>query len=1053
MTRNARIAGRYRLVEPAGRGRAGRVWAARDERSGQSVAVRLLTRGAEDPRRVAHFRASALAAARLRHPHVVRVLDEGQDPALGPFIVSEWVDGAPLSHWVGLRLPWGFLRAVLLQVCDALAYVHARGLVHLDLRPATVLVESRADGPFVRVADVGCARTDDGYGDRALGARATLEQRGSLRYLAPEVAEAPPWQVGAWSDLYGLGLMLWELLCGDLPYGDLKGIPLLLERASKPAPPLPAGVAPGHEAALRELMARLLARDPQDRPRNAAQVHHTLAAMPGAVSWVEPPPRRRVAQPAFEAARAPAGGFPLLALSAEPLVGREEALRAVWSAAEKVVAGHGSRVVVVEGERATGKTHLLRVVAEHAERLGTARVWWASFAPEAPPGSGLVAALEDLLRATDTDAEGVRARAAALPLLLGADGEGLEEVLPALLRPDPTPFARPGNEPDPGADVGGVGSAHMIAGASLELLRRVAHNEAVLLCLDDVDHATEPEGADLIERILAAPDLPVCVLVATRGGGLPRSLPADRAVRVTLGPLTPDAIRAYVRGRAGLAPAAEDAVVEAVGRQPALMRAIVDHLLDGGLVETPEGHVPAPGVLLPESFDEVVRARVAALPSEGPDALVPDVVQGLAFARTPLAPPVVRALVEVDPHRPFDRALAAAERARLVERRPLGGWHFIDHEVAAWLRRRAESRAASWHRRWLKALEAMEAVGRGRLGLERAAHAEALGDLPVAVRALLEAASWALGPGQQALERGLRGAERAHALARASGDRLRAARACRLKAELLRQAGRRTAAVDAVADAEALLDEAATTLHHGGRVEHGWCALTRGWLALDAAAPDEAERLFAAARTDFEAANDAGGVLWTYIGQGYVAGGRGHHRTARTLAREADEGFEALGAPRGRLAARFLRARAAELAGDVETAERRYARLQALADERRWLLEGVTLRLPRVHLALRAARAHDALRLLDEARLVCDAVRLVRLREWIDAVRPAALAAAGEAAAARAALAAPVLPNPRLCASAARAVEAGADQPNTRLEPGLARALTAWAEQLRIAAS
>ncbi len=1047
MTQGRRVAGRYRLLHRMGRGGMGVLWAARDERSGLPVALRLLERGVEDADRVAHFRASALAAARLDHPHLARVLDEGHD-ALGPFIVTEWIDGTPLSDWRGVQAPWGFLRAVVSQLCNALAYVHAHGLVHLDLRPANVLVTRVGDHPSVRLVDVGCARIDDGWSDTGTGPRATLKYLGSLRYMAPEVADSPPWRIGPWSDLYSLGLLLWELLCGDLPFADQQGIALLLRRSSLPPPPLPPERGAPHHGTLANLLARLLARAPTDRPQSAAQVRRTVEALEGEPVWSDPLPRQRPRLEPFDAHAAGAAAFPLWPLQRGPLVGQDAALEGLWRAVQAVVAGYGSRLVVVEGPTAAGKTMLVDTLVEHVVRRGSARVWGATFAPGAPPGTGLLGALEDLLKAGATDATGVADRAEALGLLAGADAEGLDAVLPGLLRPDATPHARPGNEPAPGVEVGSIGSVHMVAGTFLQLLRRAAANDAVVLHLDQVYHATGPEGLDLIERILDDADLSVCV-VATARTGEPgtealrtRFPPDDHVAWVAMSPLGGDALRLYLRARVGLTAADEDRVVRVVDGRPALMRGVTDWLLDGHLVRAEEALALAPGVVLPESMHELLEAQMQALPHTARDALVPDVVLGLAHAQVPLGPRVIEALKADDPHRPYERALLAAERARLMVRRPLGGFVFAHEAIARWLVARAGERARSWHTRWLAVLDRLEGAGRGRLGIERAHHAEAIGAHGRALQALIEAAGWALSPGQPALERGLLAAQRAISLADAVGRPLAGARAHRVQAELLRQAGRLGAARQNLVDAEALLGD------DPAPVERGWCHLTLAWLQVDERRLGEAEDAFAAARALFEDAGDEGGVRWTELGLAQVAGLKGQHAVSRTLAREAERGFRALGAVRGTLAAQLVRAHAADRAGDHETALRRYARLLQTADARRWLLEATTLRVHLARLELEMGHPHDALARMDEAACLCDAVRLMRLRELIDAVRPAAFAAAGDPASAHAALHRARLPNPRLCGHAARALRAAVRQPTVALEPTLQDALARWAEQV-----
>ena len=1047
-----RIAGRYRLNERVGTGGMGVLWAGWDDRSEQAIAVRILQRGVDEPGRVAHFRASARAAARLSHPGIARVLDEGHDLDVGPYIVSEWIDGWPLTAWRGLIPPWAFTRAVLVQLCEALAHIHARGLVHLDLRPGNLMVQAGPTGPVVRLVDVGCARIDDGWSDNPVGAQATLKLLGSLKYMAPEVGDAPPWLHGPWSDLYSLGLVAWDLLVGAPPQGELQGVALLMRRASEPAPVLPAGRGgAANTDSLRNLLLRLLATNPAERPLSAAQVRKTLEALPPdprEPTWLDPPRGPKIRHAPFDDERGRAGGFPLWPLQHGPCVGREAEIALITAALHDTVAGYGSRLVVLEGLPGAGKSRLAQDMVEQAEERGLLRAWRVHFSAGAAPGSGLSGALEDLLRAGGTNADGVVKRVAALPLLLGVDPAGLEAALPSLLRPDTTPFARPGNEADPGAEVGHVGSAHMVAGAFLELLRRAAGNETIGLWLDDLHLATAAEGLDLVLRILAEKSLSVCVMATVVTGhpgtrALLEAIPeGPNAQWHTLAPLTDVDVHNYVVARLGVPEPDHSRVCRAMGHHPQHMRMLADHLLDGRLMYHDGCVQVQPGTVLPVEPREIFSALFDHMGGSGNEALVPDVVQGLALARLPITTRVVDALEAADPHRPWERALAGAERARFLWRGPGGRWMFTGSLLKDWLVQRGQERAPSWHRRWLKALVHLEDGGRGRLGIERAGHAEALGETTAALAALTEAAAWALGPGQQALERSLMAAQQAAHLAAAVNEPVHQARAERLRGELLRQVGQPAAARTALDLALRLLAA------HADPVETGWCLLAGAWLSLDARALDDAEAGFRRAVASFDAAGDDGGMTWGQLGLAYVAVAGGAHVVARTLARACEESFATMNAARGVLAARLLRAQAADAARDFPTADKRYLRLQETADSRRWLLESTTLRLHRARIALETGRAYDAVVLLDQARALAEPLRLVRLREWVDAVRPAALAAVGDAAAARHAMRQAVVPNLRLRPSASAAVRAALLHPASQIDTRLLVGLEKWVVRL-----
>ncbi|MGK0358692.1 MAG: hypothetical protein ACI9U2_000985 [Bradymonadia bacterium] len=1048
MEKLARIAGRYRLKARIGKGDMGILWAATDERSALPVAIRVLQRGLDDPRRVARFRASALQAAALDHPHVARVLDEGVDD-IGPYIVSEWVNATPLSAWIGASPDIGFLCAVASQICDALSHVHGRGLVHLDLRPKNILVSRGPRGPIVQLVDVGCARIDDGWSDSRVGAPATLKLLGTLRYLAPEVADRPPWQTGPWSDLYSFGLIIWELLTGDIPFGDLQGVALLLRRATTDPPALAANAGQPHQAGLRTLLSRLLARDPLDRPQTAAQVQRTLDAFGEPQAWSDPRSVALIQQPHFGRRHAQAAGFPLWPLDGGPLVGRDAELGTIWNELQQVVAGRGSRMVVVTGAASCGKTRLVDTVALHADVKGAARIWRVHFNAGQDRGGGLAGVIEEMLRAGGTGRDGVAARAAAMSLLLNIDPTDLTTLLPALLHPDAPGFPRPMGFAEPAAHIGGVDAARMTAAVFQEMTRRAADNDALLLWLDDVQHAVIDEVCELVGRILDDPTLPICIVCSARSGApildtLRANHPAGDLVRwIELGALSVADERTFLQGRLGVHPMEEQRLLAATHGRADMLDGLSSHLLAGRLVPGPDGNLLMPGTVLPESNAELFSAQLARLPNRGADTLVPDVIAGLALGQIALQPRVIDALI-AEGDQPVRRAIAAAERVRLLVSRPNGGWRFASEELRAWLCQGFIERAARWHAIWLRTLERLEGPAHGRFGLERARHAEALDAPDAAIQALLDNASWALGPAEQATRRGLQAAGLARSLALNARDPVRAGRAERLRAQLLRQSGRPHEAI-AVLDALEPRLMMPTALS-----ERAWCVLTRGLLALDAGRLDAAQRHFEEADGLFTAAQEPTGRLWIQIGMGHVACRRGHHRLARTLGRDAEQGFKAAGDHRGQLTARVLRADATLAANDHATADERYASLLDLAERRGWLLDTVRFMLIRARLALAMQRPHVALDWLDRAHERARILGLDTLVDFAGAIRPALLAAAGEHAAARAALSKARLPAVALRGEAAEVIELALTGQSTQLDVPLRAQLGRWRSQFTL---
>ncbi|BCJ39666.1 hypothetical protein GCM10010168_78790 [Actinoplanes ianthinogenes] len=279
------IDGRYRLLGRLGQGGMSVVWRAEDEVLGREVAVKVLSaRLTADPRLLRQLHAEARAAAGLRHATVVQVYDYGETAYRGavlPYVVMELVDGRTLTELLGgTALPWR--RAVLIgaQVAAALAAAHERGVVHRDVKPGNVMV-----GPSgVKLVDFGISAA----------AGATDEDQGQVlgtpAYLAPERIRGGP--VRPATDVYALGLLLYQCLAGRMPWDASTATQML--RAHYYAEPAPLPDVPGLPPAVAGLVARCLAKAPDERPAAAelARALSEIAARPPATVRT-PSPRRR----------------------------------------------------------------------------------------------------------------------------------------------------------------------------------------------------------------------------------------------------------------------------------------------------------------------------------------------------------------------------------------------------------------------------------------------------------------------------------------------------------------------------------------------------------------------------------------------------------------------------------------------------------------------------------------------------------------------------------------------------------------------------------------
>jgi tetratricopeptide (TPR) repeat protein len=286
-TLGAALAGRYAIERELGRGGQATVYLARDERHRRQVALKVLSATAlpdgSPARGVAWFRREIELAARLTHPHILPVHDSGiADGRL--FYVTPFVDGASLRDHLagGNRLALDQALRVLRDVCRALAYAHRHGVIHRDIKPANILISREGDA---LVGDFGVARGLAAATEPATTASADPVEVatdltdaglviGTPTYLSPEQA-AGMRSIDHRADLYGLGVVAYELLTGVTPFAGATSDDLLAAHLSQAPLPVRARV-PNVSPALAGLVDRLIAKRPDDRPRDAAEVLQVL---------------------------------------------------------------------------------------------------------------------------------------------------------------------------------------------------------------------------------------------------------------------------------------------------------------------------------------------------------------------------------------------------------------------------------------------------------------------------------------------------------------------------------------------------------------------------------------------------------------------------------------------------------------------------------------------------------------------------------------------------------------------------------------------------------
>lgn len=281
------VTANVRLLRPLGAGGMGRVWLAQHEGLHSEVVVKFLSEALEgDAEAMERFSREAAAASRVKSPHVVQMLDHGVTAAGQPYIVMEHLEGRDLGQWLDShgKLPIPSIREIVVQLSRALEKAHQSGIIHRDIKPENIFLCDAGDGAlFVKLLDFGIAK-----GATTLNGRgtATGNVMGSPFYMSPEQLTGAR-DLGPATDLWSVGIVLFELLTGKRPYeaDTLGALALMVHQETFPDV---LGADPTLPPTLRAFFARACAKRPADRFSRASELAEAFTAASQGLEFAGP---------------------------------------------------------------------------------------------------------------------------------------------------------------------------------------------------------------------------------------------------------------------------------------------------------------------------------------------------------------------------------------------------------------------------------------------------------------------------------------------------------------------------------------------------------------------------------------------------------------------------------------------------------------------------------------------------------------------------------------------------------------------------------------------
>lgn len=620
---------RYRLETEIGRGGMGAVYRAYDTLLDRPVAVKVMSKAGVGTQGRERLLREAKAAAKLNHPNIVSVHDAGTSAGVG-FVVMEYVEGTSLDK---LR-PQGMgeIVSIALQVATALDHAHTHGIIHRDLKPENVMV---APDGTAKLMDFGLARS--------IASRVTSEGNitGTVFYLSPEQALGQP--VDGRTDLYSLGVMLYELTSGRLPFVADDPLAIISQHLHAPVVP-PSTYNEQIPPLLEALILSLMSKQAEDRPASASEVIRTLEQVAGAKPKAEPSEALSLLERVVRGR----------------LVGRGQELaeaRDLW----KQAASGEVRVLLISGEPGIGKTRLARELESQVAVTGgivlAGECYAEGSAPFAPMGQVIQQALDHL------SGDG-----SALPEFVLAD---LIRLAPALKSRYPIIPPNPALEPQ--------AEQQRLCEAVVLLFASLSHQAPVLLVMEDA-HWADGGTLSLLRHLTHrahTPDLHLLTVLTYREVELDEAralhemlqeLNRERlATRLKLSRLSRDQTGEMlaVMFQREITPEFLDGIYRETEGNPFFVEEVCKALIDQGKLFHEHGRwergVSVEDLDVPQNLRVAIRGRVSRLPEKAQDVLRRAAIIGREFDWD-----VLKEISDLDEDALID-ALENAERAQLIE--------------------------------------------------------------------------------------------------------------------------------------------------------------------------------------------------------------------------------------------------------------------------------------------------------------------------------------------------------------------------------------------------